>query len=296
MKITTIQTFLAGFFLLLASPAPAEQQTLRFHTHHGVDVSIPARSGAVLEPEDNSDRISFRGDMTVSGKVLVYWFTLWQCEPECSAKKTLRMSFFPDKKALAQLPELREGKVVFQPIVITLADSGRAKILDGFAEEKIKALLKNVDNVPDNFFRYRERFVLLPATLRFSGLVAFKECDDYHFTGKFIEIRDTPKALPNQENEASGLPVTCGTPLYDETFSVRAKLADRVEVRTAPDMASDVSFSLENDATVLKIRTVNDDWLYIKAMPEDSPYSPSAKNKAIYGYIHRPSLEISPIN
>jgi hypothetical protein len=48
-----------------------------------------------------------------------------------------------------------------------------------------------------------------------------------------------------------------------------------------------------NGNTVCKLRTVDDDWLYIKSVPGDFPYSSGA---AIAGYIRKPGLILEPVN
>jgi len=158
-------------------------------------------------------------------------------------------------------------------------------------------LLKGIKNVPDNFFRYRERFVLFPAKIRFAALNASKECDFYYFFGTFLEVKENAKEIPSdQERIASELPAGCGEGsfLYDEIFIVTAKNSDKVEVRSSPDAKSAVSSYLQNGNEVLNLRTVNNDWLYIRAVPGDDPNSKEAA--PVFGYIHKPSLKMEPLN
>jgi len=292
-----ISILLQVAFLVNISPALAGDIPLS----KNVSVSIPADStlALVATKEKNADRVLFNGEALVSGMLQIYWQISWNCDGPSGCKefpRTLGMRFFPDKKSLLSLPTMKEGKTVFEAKSIYLSNN-RPGSDAHFPEEKIKTLLKDISNIPDNFFRYRERFVLFPAKIRFAGLAVSKECDSYHFIGTFLEVKENAKELPpDQEREASELPAGCGPSLYDEVFIVRAKNSDKFEVRSSPDVKGAVISRLQNDNAVLNLRTVNNNWLYIRAVPGDEPYSTNKKATPVFGYIYKPSLEMEPLN
>ncbi|MDR3159029.1 MAG: SH3 domain-containing protein [Zoogloeaceae bacterium] len=258
-------------------------------------VSVPTGSGLVLDAgKSRADYLVFSGEATASGILQIYWAVSWECEQECLPERTLHMNFFPDAQALSRLPSLRENKRVFRPDGMGVGSNARPEIFVAFPEKKIHALLKDVKNIPENFWKYKERFILLSTTLKFSSLTAFKECDAYNFFGLFLDIGGPAKIILDQENILSKLPRFCGPVPYDEIFDVKSKTSRRIEVRSAPDVASSVSYRLKNGSYVLKLRTVDDDWLYIKSVPgNEDPYS---SGTAITGYIHKPELILEPVN
>ncbi|GHU15729.1 hypothetical protein AGMMS50225_29000 [Betaproteobacteria bacterium] len=184
--------------------------------------------------------------------------------------------------------------------MIDIKNNKQSENFSYFPENKVRFILKDVINIPENFFKYREGFVIIPAVFRLSNLIASKECDAYHFSAAFIDINEISNVLPEQEDALSKLPVSCNSAPYDETFFVEAKIAEssseRIEVRSLPNIASDISAHLENGTIVLKVRTVDDNWVYIKAIPGDTPYSTDAKKPVVFGYLYKPIVIFLPVN
>jgi hypothetical protein len=282
-------SILFAFLALFVSSAGAEQTI----SYEDANISIPSASGWGFDSnKSNPGYIAFSGKATASGILQIYWLVTWECE-ECPVKRNLQMRFFPDAKTLLRLPSLQnEGAPAIHPDAIDINNSKRPGASGSFSEEQIKAILKDVNNIPDNFFKYRERFILLPVTLQFSNLVAAMECNSYYFQALFLGIKEkAKKVITGEDNVPDKFDASCGPIPYDETFHVKSRTSGRVEVRSSPDIAAGVSHYLENDSVVLKLKTINDDWLYIQ-----SPYPADAGDKAIPGYIHKPGLMLRRVD
>ncbi|MDR3053798.1 MAG: DUF4431 domain-containing protein [Zoogloeaceae bacterium] len=269
-------------------------ETMQSHTAHHIP---PVLLTDLRRVDKTGDSLAVSGEFTATGMLQIYWRVNWQCEKECQPERVLQMRFSPDEQSLARLPLWQDkDQAVIQPKMIDILNSKPLTVSSSFPEKDIRALLKDVENMPENFFKYRERFVLFPATVRFSNFSASIECDTWHTAATFLEVKDIPGMLPEQETGVKKFSAACGLTPYDETFIITARTGKHFAVSASPDATSRVSARLENGTQALKIRTINDNWLYIQAVPGNHPYAADAKNPAVFGYLYKPAVMLEAVN
>lgn len=250
-------------------------------------------------------RIELTGQAELTGLVQAYWVRAW---PDGETEqRTLYLRFFPDAHSLARLPTIRaEGGADSAPRVIQLyrgAPPADAVFETAFALEAAIPLLDAAfETVPAEFFRYREGYALAPARLSLLGLTSLIECDRRMFFGGFTSIAGTDTApTAEQQAQVHALEAQAGCAAhapYLEYYQVRAPAPG---LHPAPDPVSQPLILLEPGSQVLKLRTVDEDWVEVELANETAlehpanavtpPVQPVAPHR---GYL--PSSALEPIN
>lgn len=283
-----------GLFHALALAAPASAPYTLTLPHASSLQHDSVRSA-------QTGRIELTGQAELTGLLQAYWVRAW---PDGETEhRTLFIRFFPDAQSLARLPTIgTEGGAVAVPAVIQLYRGGRPAG-DVFETEfpletAIPLLDEAFHEVPAEFFRYREGFALTPVRLSLQDLTSLVECDRRMFFGGFAAIARTgtsPTAQQQAQVRALESGAGCGAhPAYLEYYQVRSPAPGQaIGLHPAPDTASRPLTPLEPGSQVLKLRTVDDQWVEVERL--DDAATPSAQPMAPRrGYL--PSGALEPIN
>jgi hypothetical protein len=265
-------------FIMTAAVAAAEPEP-KPPAPQQVTLTLPAPNPL------SHGKTDFFGEILASGVLQIYWTPAYPRD-DGVRRKTLQMRFLLDAKTLARLPSIQVmGEEPFQPKWLDVRPLDIQWYYDiGFDEEAIKARLQGIGNIPENFFKYRERVIIFPATLRLTDWSLESYCESHFFHAALVAIEHMPDRLPEQELEPRIPDDTCDGDGFDDFLVVFAKVGDQVEIRASPDPASRVVERLDEGFMALKLKTINEDWLYIRAFD------------TIYGYIHTPGLRLESGN
>lgn len=228
----------------------------------------------------------FTGRARVKGVLQIYWHNDF-APPEGAPNRVLGARFIPGKAQAQALVEFPDDVYDRTPSILILhlgreADTG---FTTGLEVSRLAAdLVEKVEEVPENFFRYREGHIEQPGVLTFQGLSSLIECDAPY---TFVEFESfAPLAMTDEtrvftehvlaEPQRGG----CGSEKpWEESFM----LGDGQAIYAEPSEESDI---LETPSTVvvIKIRTFDDRWIEVYAYGDT----------AVRGFVRSEALE--PVN
>jgi len=212
----------------------------------------------------------FTGQASLTGIMQAYWLPVWNEEAK-ENDKYLQFRFSPDKDNLLSLPGLYENGKLVQPIHIGLQPpveigEGRSAVVFFTNDEMFEQVKKDFQNIPDNFFRYREGHIEQPGTLLIDRYLSDKACDRRSFFAQLLAFAPQKNTLPAATlAERFEAETGCGRAApYEEGFSVDAPEGVEVSLKVAPDENSETLRLLMAGESVTKIETVNDSWLRVR--------------------------------
>jgi len=291
-RVVSILAF--GLAHLLAAAAPTNGQAA---------IIVPAASGILHDATRSAQtgRIEFSGDARLSGVLQAYWVPSW---PDGKTEqRTLFLRFFPDRRSLGALPSIADdGRPPASPTIIQLY-RGTPTAGDVFDTEfPLEAAIPILDrffpSVPPEFFRYREGYALTHVRLRVQHLSSLIECDRRFFFSDFSSIGRTVADIPafrqqetvRQAEQEAGC---AGRAPYYEYYQLKPGAPDRsVVLRQTPDADSDAVMQLDAGSQVLKLRTVNDEWVEVEVLRSALPAAVKSAEQSSRGYVRRGELQV----
>lgn len=149
----------------------------------------------------------------------------------------------------------------------------------------IKLIKDNFNSIPENFFKYHEGHIEQAGILTSNDAFSSVECDTRYYYSRFVGFKSLDKKSIDPEiiARASG----CGGYPYIQSFIKKHNLKDAY-FKSKPDLASSNIYKITENDSVIKIKTVNDKWLYVAVSDDSMPDYVGSKK----GYILKSELEL----
>jgi len=149
--------------------------------------------------------------------------------------------------------------------------------------EDIARIRHDFATIPDNFFRFKEGHIEQNGVLTQSGFFSQVECDHRYYYAKFVAFKPVTKSgdYTQEIGELAG----CGGQPWQVGYQVNPAKG-KVYLKARPDMNSQNLVPLTTDDSVIKIRTIDAEWLYVAVYDAGKPDSMSDRR----GYIRKSAL------
>ncbi|AUX73789.1 hypothetical protein [Erwinia pyrifoliae] len=214
-------------------------------------------------------------EKNIEGILQAYWFPAVN-DDGSEGKSELMLRFL-------------DGSSQTSPKVIDLFKTKNREGLpenSNFTDARTIALIKKeFIAIPDNFFRFKEGHIEQAGSLTLSSELENVECDNKNYYAHFISFKATASGQHNAEDIArrSG----CGGYPWLQRFSKNLN-KETVTFKSQPDAKSKVVYTVTTDDTVVKIKSINAEWIYAAIYDESKP----EMSGNIRGYILKSDLSL----
>ncbi len=149
----------------------------------------------------------------------------------------------------------------------------------------IKLIRDNFKSIPENFFKYHEGHIEQAGTLISNDKFSSVECDTRYYYSRFVDFKSSDKKSIDPEiiAKASG----CGGHPYIQSFIKKQTLKDAY-FKSKPELVSSNIYKITESDSIIKIETINDQWLYVAVSDDSKPDYIGDKK----GYILKSELEL----
>ncbi|WP_316562104.1 hypothetical protein [Mixta calida] len=201
------------------------------------------------------------------GTLQAYWKAEWNDEATINTPQ-LGFRYFPNESALEKVK------------VIDI-------FMDGSDENKIIFIKSNFNNIPDNFLQYKEWYVNQKGDLTVKEIRHYVECNADHYAADFVSF--TPAAKSDATTDDDTGCAYGGSFPYLTSYILKEHTAIG-QLKDEPRENANVEYTFSRNDSVVKIRTVNQEWMYV------SVYDPSAQDRLSdkRGYIR--FSDVAPLN
>ena len=207
------------------------------------------------------------------GYLQAYWFPQWSADGKAQSPYIM-MRFFATDKANARTFYLYESK-------------DKQGVKDDFDEHKTKKFIKdNFKNIPEEFFKYREGHVEQAGNLVYSNLTIIHECNSKQKYVKFVSF------IPNQKQTGDVTQLESQSGCNAEPYTVMFTLKEGKEpvyLKSEPSVQSKNSSNKPVELPLVKIKTVNSEWVYVALYDASKPGSRSQAT----GYLKLSDLDVA---
>lgn len=205
------------------------------------------------------------------GTLQAYWRADWNAEATINTPE-LKFRYFPAKGS------------PYEEYIIDI-------ILNGTEEEKIAFIKKNFANIPGHFLDYHEWYVNQQGTVTVKKIEEYMLCNSSNYEAEFISF--TPVLFnENINTQEEKRHTNCGYGgryPYLTTYTLKSD-AKSGQLRHKPDDNAKISYTFTQDYNVVKIKTINKEWMYVALHDLTRPDPLSDKT----GYIKFSDVE--PLN
>ncbi|YCI29934.1 hypothetical protein M1E08_03355 [Erwinia sp. PK3-005] len=213
----------------------------------------------------------FAKEKLTGGTLQAYWRAAWNAEATINTPE-LNFRYFP-----------AEGSS-YEKYIIDI-------IFKGSDEEKIAFVKKNFANIPGNFLDYHEWYVNQQGTVNVKKVEEYMLCNASNYEAELISF--TPSLFnENTNTQGENRYTNCGYGgrypyLTSYTLKPDAKSG---QLKPEPNDNAENSYTFTHDNSVVKIKTINKEWMYVSLYDLTKPDLLSDKR----GYIKFSDVE--PLN
>lgn len=211
---------------------------------------------------------SFADQLLTGGIFQAYWKAEWNDDATVNTPQ-LGFRYFPAEESLKKVK------------VIDI-------LMDGDEQDKISFIKSHFQNIPDNFLRFKEWYVNQKGDLTVKEIKHYIECDADNYIADFVSFTpDWPK-FGEKTDDNTGC-VYGGSFPYLTAYTLKSD-AKSGQLRHEPDNNAKISYTFTQDYNVVKIKTINKEWMYVALHDLTRPDPLSDKR----GYIKFSDVE--PLN
>lgn len=207
------------------------------------------------------------------GYLQAYWFPQWSADGKVQSPYIM-MRFFATDKANARNFYLYESK-------------DKQGVKDNFDEHKTERFIKNnFKNIPDEFFKYKEGHVEQAGNLVYSNVTIIHECNSKQKYVKFFSF------IANQMQTGDVTQLESQSGCNAEPYTVMFTLKEGkqpVYLKSEPSDQSRNSNNKPVELPLVKIKTVNSEWVYVALYDASKPESRSQTT----GYLKLSDLDVA---
>jgi len=209
---------------------------------------------------------------STTGVLQAYWFPQWTDEGSPKAP-LIMMRFFET-----------DGKKNRTYYLYDVKQKNGVK--DYFKLKETEKFIKsNFKDTPEEFFKFKEGHTEQAGTLTFSDETVIAECDSKKTYAKFSSFK--PISVNNFDIKELELKSGCDPQPYSVMFTVKEGHGD-VFLKSRPESLSDNVIDKPVSQPLVKIRTVNNNWVYVSLYDASQPDSQSK----VKGYLNIKDLDM----
>ena len=202
------------------------------------------------------------------GTLQAYWRAAWNEEATINTPE-LRFRYFPAKGS----PE--HDKIV--EISFNMNDA-----------EKTDFIKNNFQKIPAKFLKYKEWYVNQKGDLTINQIKHYIECDTDHYIASFVSFKPVYAASDATSEEKATSCNRGGFP-YLTFYTLKADVKAG-QLKSEPSETAKNSYTLCQQESIIKIETINDEWMYAAVYDSDAKNLMSSRK----GYIK--IKDLTPLN
>ena len=211
---------------------------------------------------------SFADQLLTGGIFQAYWKAEWNDDATVNTPQ-LGFRYFPAEESLKKVK------------VIDI-------LMDGSNQEKIAFIKSHFQNIPDNFLRFKEWYVNQKGDLTVKEIKHYIECDTDNYIADFVSFTPALPKFSGKTDDNTGC-VYGGSFPYLTSYTLKSD-AKSGQLKREPNDNAETSYTFTHDNSVVKIKTINKEWMYVSLYDLTKPDLLSDKR----GYIKFSDVE--PLN
>ena len=136
-------------------------------------------------------------------------------------------------------------------------------VLSGEQYQQIDFIKKNFKNIPSNFFQYKEWYINQTGILTVDRIKHYVECNANNYTAKLVKFSPDLSSQSPQTDKFETL-ASCGQNgryPYLTGYHLKPGL-DNVWLKSSPDDNASNAYTASSDKSLVKIKTINSQWIY----------------------------------
>lgn len=136
--------------------------------------------------------------------------------------------------------------------------------LSGNQYKQIDFIKNNFKNIPDNFFQYKEWYINQAGVLTVDRIKNYIECNANNYTANLVRFSSDSSSQNPQTDKFEAL-ASCGQNgryPYLTGYHLKPGL-DKAWLKSSPDDNASNTFPVPDDKSLVKIKTINLQWIYV---------------------------------
>jgi len=208
----------------------------------------------------------------MTGVLQAYWFPQWSDEGKPKPSIIMMRFFETDGK---------DNRTYF------LYDTkGKSGVKDYFKVKEAENFIKsNFKNTPEEFFKFKEGHTEQHGMLAISDELVIAECDSKKNYAKFYSFK--PDSESDFDIKKLELKSGCDPEPYAVMFTIKDG-RENVYLKSKPDEKSGVVTDKPVSQPLVRIKTIDDKWVYVSLYDASQPNSQSATK----GYVKMKDLDM----
>lgn len=189
----------------------------------------------------NLTHYSFADQLLIDGTFQAYWKAEWNDDATVNTPQ-LGFRYFPSETSPQKMK------------VIDI-------LMDGSENKKINFIKSHFTNIPDNFFKYKEWYVNQKGYLTIKEIKHYIECDADNYIAEFVSFTPTALNFNTKTNDDTGC-VYGGSFPYLTSYVLNSNTKTG-QLKHEPKERAKTSYIFTRDESVVKIKTINKEWMYV---------------------------------
>lgn len=201
------------------------------------------------------------------GVLQAYWKARWNDDVTIN-RPQLGFRYFPSEPAMKKIK------------VIDI-------FMDGSEEAQMRFIKSHFHHIPDNFLKYKEWYINQKGDLTVKAIRHYIECNTDNYVADFISFTPTLKPDAGTDDDTA---CTYGGSFPYFTSYVLKTHHKTGQLNSEPRENANVEYTFSHNDSVVKIKTINKEWMYV------SLYDPNTKDRLSNkrGYIR--FSDVTPLN